>query len=224
MPKATAWNFAPLPDMGQPYGAIAAKDLKEQRNYPMMYHHVVSKTTLSKLWRDTVANTTISETARFYLKHMQAHAAQYTAMIRPPGDIHPTDVAKCAELAEGLWRGTLVHAPDGKRLDAFDAFWTFYMWLPGNLFEGPRNRADDPKDAIDANAIRIVGTTQYTLLADLQTAIDAYGQTPKDQTRAKTAWEAMRKMAASDYRKPRPFNAKHWTWVSGENGPRIDQG
>lgn len=56
----------------------------------------------------------------------------------------------------------------------FEEFQWFYSGLPGNLFIGPANRVDDPRNKFEINAASLIGRRRYRLLLSVYNLMTEY--------------------------------------------------
>ena len=69
--------------------------------------------------------------------------------------------------------------------DGWDNFAQLYAWIPGNLFIGPSNRADDPGEDFDTPALVVVGSPTYNRLQTVDNAITSYVNSGNGQDAAR---------------------------------------
>ncbi|WP_328691545.1 hypothetical protein OG879_33670 [Streptomyces caniferus] len=72
----------------------------------------------------------------------------------------PADRQQVKGLATGIKNRTVTHQAGAARHEGGDNFAQVCIWLPGNPFTGPKNRADNPGDQFDASVRFIIGARQ----------------------------------------------------------------
>ncbi|MCZ1005467.1 hypothetical protein O1L68_00315 [Streptomyces lydicus] len=213
--------------MGSPYGPPGTGDILGHPNLQLMYHHTVPNSRLKKFWNDTVSNSVMASKQQPLLLALERNISAYAGMIHPNGQLTQGDITAAITLSRKIRQGDVVHDPGAQeRPDGWDDFRRIYIWLPGNLFKGPRNRADDPGDAFDSPARPVLGATLFGQLSDINTKIMDYLEHPADGPRAQSAYTALAEVAKSYInRNPRNFNNKYWAWKKDDRkeGPVINR-
>jgi hypothetical protein len=129
--------------------------------------------------------------------------------------------------AEGFVEKALAAAPDEEDSSSISLIISMYHWLPGNLFEGPKDRADDPiaeakpeNEQIDWGVQYIIGKSAYKVYADTFAAMRDYVNKKGDQKEnLEDAVEGYGKIAVRGA--PYPYDRGDWE-VDGASGrPRI---
>ncbi len=139
----------------------------------MTYHHIIPFNELRAFWNAGVA-----------CNLEQLRETIVPALFRAiPG--YPLDtanparsrllVASADRLLRMIWTGNYVHDPDAPNSpDVIEDFKVVYTWMPGNIFAGPSNRANDPEDLFDSFASRVVEGGRYLAALRAHQAIQAY--------------------------------------------------
>eukprot|EP01084_Bolivina_argentea_P155423 270841_1 len=141
----------------------------------MQYHHIIPYSLLRTLW-DAIANcehfgeqyNTAQSKIRIYLapileamKVLIADNSEYTQNM----GVAPRSTRVVTFINYLLSPGRGRQARDWNAFTARrqETIWTdfqlLYDWLPGNLFEGPRDRADDPGHTFEAKAKKLLLNT-----------------------------------------------------------------
>lgn len=96
-----------------------------------------------------------------------------------------------------------------------------YEWIPGNLFEGPRNRVDDPGNDIDTVAKAVIGQETFNSIhVPTDNAMIAFHNDNSSKTNFNTAikgLEKIRKLRTS----PWPFNDNNWEKDTTTGDPKV---
>ncbi|MCR8576352.1 hypothetical protein [Streptomyces sp. Isolate_219] len=119
----------------------------------------------------------------------------------------PAGRQQVKDLATGIKNKSITHQAGAARPTGWDNFAQVYIWLPGNLFTGPKNRADDPGDQFDA-AVRFIigaGCAQYTTLQTVNGKIGQYAKDRKKTGYAEEAYTSLGTVARS-YLNRTPFS------------------
>ncbi|MEU5974904.1 hypothetical protein [Streptomyces sp. NPDC047315] len=190
------------------------------------WHHILPKGDFRHDGGANLAAGLASLWNTMILKNNDARIAKpvLDAIIRRIGDygtnLTAVDIEQAKTVAKDLRDGKITHPGSGTP-DGWDSFIQVYIWLPGNLFRGPRNRADDPKNGFDTPAQLILPQKdQYNLLYDAYGEITAYLGNPSKTGYAQTAFTKLGKVADT-YRTRTEFSAAQWTWDSGKNAPKV---
>ncbi|WP_018501794.1 hypothetical protein [Parafrankia discariae] len=189
----------------------------------LMYHHIVPLSKLRDFWNKLVESGR-TENLKFLLQLRDGITeGTYSELLSPIGNIHESDAAQAAELASGIYNGTVSHDPKAKsRPDPWDDFISVYTWIPGNLFIGPRDRVDDPKDNLDEIASHIIGSDRegrYDKISKAFTEISKYLDDKSDKASAELASNALSEVAACIG--VQAYKAENWTWIDGKKGPEF---
>jgi hypothetical protein len=170
-PNPEAYNLA-IDGRGQ---TILPKPTDSQ-----VLHHIIPNATLRDFWNTAVAQNL--EQLRETLVPKLRLAMQSYPQVEPDADTAKKVVAGADQLLRMIWSGNYVHSATIFRRpadDIFENFTSIYIWMPGNLFAGPYNRADDPqltpeRDQFDRIANRFVGQERYNTLLQAYKAIGHY--------------------------------------------------
>jgi hypothetical protein len=87
------------------------------------------------------------------------------------------------QLIDDIRYGNIRHSANTRETPTgWDSLTELYAWMPGNLFIGPSNRADDPGSNFDTPALPVVGGNNYNELLAADSAIERYvnSNSPRD--------------------------------------------
>jgi hypothetical protein len=138
----------------------------------MTYHHIIPYNELRDFWNTAVGRD--PETLRQTLV-----SALRRAMDGYPLDqTNPTRaralLGSAGHLLVMIEGGNYVHDPAASSAPGMDDLSAIYSWMPGNLFSGPTNRANDPEEGFDSFASRFVEESQYVTVLRAHQAIRLY--------------------------------------------------
>ncbi|MFT9636394.1 hypothetical protein ACMZ49_03650 [Alcaligenes phenolicus] len=132
-------------------------------NYPVTVsrHHIIPLNVLREFYNEVSRRERLRSIHGFfsvYSSHIHSYASANNINCAPiDGDLLGAENLALAQ-GYGIARGSGTSwAPN------FDTFAQFYAWLPGNLFVGPNNRSDDPRDGFEVNAAVVVGTSYFNI-------------------------------------------------------------
>lgn len=144
----------------------------------------------------------------------------------------PTGPAKLNHelVAEGFVEKALAAEPDEKDSSSISLIISMYHWLPGNLFEGPKDRADDPtgeakpeNEQIDSGVQHIIGKSAYAVYAKTCAAMLNYvnkkGDEEDQSANLEDAVEGYGKIAERGA--PYPYNRSDWELDEATGKPKI---
>ncbi|MFI9722873.1 hypothetical protein ACIHFE_24975 [Streptomyces sp. NPDC052396] len=211
-----AYNLV-MQELSHPYPA-PGNGMVSGHQVELMYHHIVPKSPrvgLIWLW-NAVLEDKVLTAADPVLNAIIQNVDKYGTTLVPADRQHVKD------LATGIKNKTITHQAGAARPDGWDSFAQVYIWLPGNLFTGPKNRADDPGDQFDAAVRFIIGASgaQYTTLQTVNGKIDQYAKDRKKTGYAEEAYAGLGTIARTYFQRT-PFTSAQWTWDSGKNKPKV---
>ncbi|MFE4512972.1 hypothetical protein ACFRMQ_02075 [Kitasatospora sp. NPDC056783] len=201
-----------MPDKrpSHPYGSLRRERVPDHDgDLEMARHHVTPYNQLKALWN---ANSTAPEVARTLLLAIDANIDDYSDMSVSARKDNQRVREFCALVANG----EVTHDPSGDRHPGWDGFCEIYAWLPGNLFIGPANRADDPGDHFEKDARPIFSSAggaapRYELLSLVNAKISEH-LTSKTVRSAEEAYGKLAEVATNA--RYVDFQGCHWTWES----------
>ncbi|MFB7633555.1 hypothetical protein ACFC0M_21805 [Streptomyces sp. NPDC056149] len=211
-----AYNLA-MQELSHPYPAPGNGTVSGHQ-VELMYHHIVPKSPkvgLIWLWNAVLEDKVLAAATPVLNAIIQNVDKYGTTLV-------PTDRQQVKDLATGIKNKTITHQAGAARPTGWDSFAQIYIWLPGNLFTGPRNRADDPGDKFDAAVRFIIGASsaQYKTLETVDAKIAQYAKDRKKTGYAEEAYTNLGTVART-YLTRTPFSSPQWTWDSGKNKPKV---
>ncbi|OPC77694.1 hypothetical protein B4N89_35930 [Embleya scabrispora] len=208
------WNLENIARMGQPYSVLDRGTVQGHGGLAMTYHHVVPYNVLRKLWNDSLETPADMQS---FMGRLAEHVTLYASMrTQHGGRLHPDDVGAAGALATLIAGGAVVHDKSARRPGGFDDLVTIYQWLPGNLFIGPTERADDPHERFESGARPVLHVDDGDGDARFEHLQHAYASV---QNARLAAWQALE--ATQPYVAPAPFRDGDWVWDQTLDGPRI---
>ncbi|CAO5238463.1 hypothetical protein [Frankia sp. AgKG'84/4] len=193
------------------------------RTANLMYHHIVPFATLKNFWNTLVGSGGLKGCSFLPLLWEKISKRQYSDMLHAVGGrLYDNDLRDVADLAIRLYEGTVIHGESALRPTGWDNLTGVYAWLPGNLFVGPQNRLDDPKDSFDQAAVRVLQGAREKRCKDLSDAngkLLAYlGSAPGNRPTV-PATAALYKVAG--YLRTEPYDGSYWTWNKDKDKPWL---
>ncbi|TCJ32707.1 hypothetical protein E0504_41625 [Parafrankia sp. BMG5.11] len=186
----------------------------------LTYHHIVPYSKLRDFWNKLVENGDIKRCKFLPPLRDMISEKTYVNILSPDGRRSDAEMQAVKDLVSDIYMGRVSHGSSRLRPEGWDNLVGIYAWLPGNLFVGPTDRCDDPKDKIDDAAFRTKGARQVRrrILSESYEEILAYlkGATAR---KSKFASEALYKVVR--YPKLQDFDLRDWTWIDGEKGPQV---
>ncbi len=207
-------------DMGHPYPAPGKGTVdKSTLMLELAYHHVIPKNHLVELWNKVVERQLIGSSAPLLLD-LEKTVDTYSSMKKANGGrIHEVDIKAVRLVMDKIRNKEIVHDAKKTTLTEWDTFRQIYVWLPGNLFKGPKKRADDPGEAFDRHAKRILPAAHFELLKATDDAIVKYLSNPLQGELAGSAFTGLAKIAKS-HLTFHAFDGKQWEAI-GTDSARV---
>ncbi len=125
-------------------------------------HHIIPRLTLSRFYNRVAELHRLPNLSGFFNSFSNS-LSFYAGSNGVDCGLLGNDLVDAGNLAQAQAFG-LARASGSNHALGFDTFEQFYIWLPGNLFIGPRSRSDDPGDDFELNARTIVGEDTYNRL------------------------------------------------------------
>ncbi len=193
---------------GSPYGPSGG----------MTYHHTIPANALRDVWNHFLANH-FDEFRSTFLKPFSAALFRYPVC---PNDAEAklSFTASVGGQLKQIVAGALTHDPTATEPANWEWLRQAYIWMPGNLFHGPSNRAKgggyggDPEEGFDTFASRCMPQGHYNVLLNAYRVMEAYRRAPGGIAGARAARAAGQSLAAvANYDGLTAYNAAHWRGV-----------
>jgi len=216
--------------VAQPYPGL------QNRNYPLneeginptthpirlTRHHIIPLSSLITFWNKVINNGHATELKVFF----NAMSHQYPEYRKNFAHNDEKEIEEIQELMSNIVNATIIHGvgPPGNP-NRLDEVVEIYQWLPGNLFIGPTERADDAKDGFESQSTWIVGSPLYENLLHASNEIKEYNALQNAANSKDNVKSISKRLAfvANFAEAPKKLNPANWVYKKGGTNYTILQ-
>ncbi len=168
---------APYPNLNDFNSDLTASGVGSEYTVPVSRHHIIPYNLIRDFYNRIMANRRRQIIIGGFFRNVGVNIAwfayQQDVNCNHPGVFYSLELA--SELSLMIASGQTSHNPGSiLRPEGFDELAEIYTWLPGNLFIGPNQRADDPGENFEENARYIVGEERFQILSNIRYQMEAY--------------------------------------------------
>jgi hypothetical protein len=142
----------------------------------MEYHHIIPHSVLRVFWNTCVARN-LEQLRETLVPELRRSMGAYP-LVRPDEATVTLVRTEVDGFLNQIWMGRYAHdaaCPGPPPVPVMmENFRGIYLWLPGNLFVGPRDRDNDPGDGFDSYASRVLERERYLTVLSAYGAIQMY--------------------------------------------------